>query len=126
MRALSVAVLMAGGVTACSDGGTEPELALPAILALRSDTPYIAGTIVHRWTSQGDLKILVEVPDHHEARVRAAVVTIDPDAVIVWPDGSRPGARALQVGRFVTVWVTGAELRSLPPQVRGTGFLLHR
>jgi hypothetical protein len=49
-----------------------------------------------------------------------------PDALIVWEDGRGATRDHLQRGQVVMVWVTGPELRSMPPQVSANGLILQR
>ena len=125
MKNLLLLAAIAASLAACGSP-TDAGGGLPPLLAMRDDAPYITGRITNRWTHHnGALRLLVEAPDPEAVRTGAAVVTVDDDAVVLRSDGSGAGPGSLQVGRVVTVWVTGGELRSLPPQVRGTAFLLH-
>ena len=123
MKNLLLVIATATSLSACgSPTGTD----LPPLLAMRDDAPYITGRIITRWTDgYGAERLLVEAPEPEEVRVGAAVVTIDDDAMVLRRDGSQAGRGSLQIGRDVTVWTTGVELRSLPPQVTGSAFLLH-
>ena len=123
MKNLLLLIAIAASLFACgSPTGTD----LPPLLAMRDDAPYITGRIITRWTDHnGADRLLVEAPDQQAVRVGAAVVTIDDDAMVLRRDGSDAGRGSLQIGRAVTVWTTGVERRSLPPQVTGNAFLLH-
>ncbi len=121
---LGLLALLLLSLGACRSGPTEDDQ-LPAEFAVRSDTPYITGSIIERTERTGDLRIRVRSGDS-AARVPEAIVTVLPGAVMRWTNGSRASSADLQPGRSVMVWVTGAELRSLPPQVSGNGFVLRR
>ena len=125
MKNLLLPIAIAVSLTACGSP-TDTDGGLPLLLAMRDDAPYITGRISERWTDhKGAVRLLVEAPDPEAVRIGAAVVTIYHDAMVLRPDGSNAGRGSLQVGRDVTVWTTGVELRSLPPQVKGNAFLLH-
>lgn len=117
----ALALVLAG----CGESPTEDAM-LPIGFAERSDTPYISGTILERTDINGQIRLRVRVPRGTMARVPEAWVTVAPSALIKWRDGSTASVRYLHVGRRVMVWATGAEMRSLPPQVTGNAFLLTR
>lgn len=112
---------VAVGAPACGNG-TAP---LPELLAARPDVPYIEGLITQRLDQGSTVRILVEASDR-DARTPAAVVTVPADAMILRPDGAPVESAALTVGRAVTVWATGPEMRSLPPQVSAAAILVRR
>lgn len=123
-----LAVLLASLVSLGSCGGSpaEPEDALIWEFAIRSDTPYMRGVIVERMNGRGGApRIRVEARPGVLARAPEAIATVLPDAVIRWADGDHGTLDDLRVGTVVTVWVTGPELRSFPPQVSANGILLH-
>jgi hypothetical protein len=102
---------------------------LPLALVVRSDTPYITGTIVRRDDDRASVRVRVRAPDGTSvsaARVPEAVVTVHPDSLLVFRDGRAAAPAELIVGRTVVVWVRGPELRSLPPQVTGSAVLVER
>ena len=111
---------------------TEPAAdagALPFALMVRSDTPYITGAIVQRDGGRASLRVRVRAPDDASvsaSRVSEAVVTVHPDSLLVFRDGSAASPAELTVGRTVVVWVRGPEARSLPPQVTGSAILVDR
>ena len=110
----------------CSSSPTRAEDALPMEFAVRSDRPYIRGRIVEREElPAGDLRLRVRVPEGVEAKTPEAIITVLPNAILRWADGDVATRAQLVVGRMVTVWVTGPELRSLPPQVGANGLMLH-
>ena len=126
-KILALAALALGALVACNRTPTNAGHDLPLLLAMRSDTPYISGTIVHREVREdGRLQLLVSATDRESARVPDALVRVVQGALLLWPDGSEASTESLHVGRRVTVWVTGPELRSLPPQVSGNAILLQR
>ena len=120
---LLAAILLLG---ACDRSSTEAEAMLPLGFAQRSDRPYISGDIIQRTDVSGETRLLVRVPRGTAARVREAQVTVISGALVRWVDGGLASTSDLRVGRRVTVWTTGVESRSLPPQVTGNGFLLAR
>ena len=119
---------------ACSPAApaAAPDLALEALpptLALRSDSPYVTGTIVRRDEADGAPRLLVrsaEGASVSASRVPEAVVRVHPDSLLTSRDGRAAPAGELTVGRVVTVWVRGPELRSLPPQVTASAILVER
>ena len=113
-------------LAACDRSSTVAGTTLPPGFSERSDVPYISGSIVERTDVNGVTTLLVRVPRGTTARVPEARVTVGSPVIVKWTDGRAASPRELRVGRRVTVWVTGAELRSLPPQVTGNGFLLTR
>jgi len=140
-RAAVVARLLPLAVAAAACGGDAPATAsdappdgmptgLPFALAVRSDTPYITGTVTSRAVSAtGTLRVRVRARDGAEpsqARVGEADVTVHPDSALVWRDGRAARPSDLTVGRAVVVWVRGPELRSMPPQVTGSAILVER
>jgi hypothetical protein len=103
--------------------------ALPPTLALRSDSPYVTGTIVRREEADGAPRLLVRSAEGASAfasRVPEAVVRVHADSLLTYRDGRAAPAGELTVGRLVTVWVRGPESRSLPPQVTASAILLER
>lgn len=127
--AAATSLLALAGLGACSDDRTpvvtDP---LPPELALRSDTPYVMGTIVRREAGEaGSVRLHVRAPTDDPSwggRRREAHVTAHPDSLLVRWDGRRAPLGSLAVGRIVLVWVRGPELRSEPPQVTGSAILL--
>ncbi|HEU4563299.1 MAG TPA: hypothetical protein VFS05_01575 [Gemmatimonadaceae bacterium] len=100
---------------------------LPPEIALRSDTPYISGRIVAREEGEsGAALVRVEAPAGSEARVPLADVAVGPGTTVLHRDGRRATAADLRIGRMVTVWANGAELRKSPPQVTGGAVLIER
>jgi hypothetical protein len=118
---------------AAACGGSAPATAsdaLPFALAVRSDTPYITGAVTSRAdAATGVLRVRVrarEGAEPSQARVVEADVTVHPDSALLWRDGRAARPADLTVGRAVTVWVRGPELRSMPPQVTGSAILVDR
>ena len=128
LRPLLLAALLALPI-ACSSSSRDELVptGLPPEFMVRSDVPYVRGTIVERWTGgDGVLRIQVRDEPGSQWRVTEAVVTVLPDAKLRWPDGRVAAAAELTVGRAVMVWTTGEELRSSPPQVSSNAILLGR
>jgi hypothetical protein len=120
---LLVTVLSLG----CGGGSTGVDPMLPPEFQVRSDVPYMRGVIVERIESaRGGLRIRVRAVPGVETRNAEVIATVLPDAVIRWADGSHATRDQLRRGQGITVWVTGPELRSLPPQVGANGLILHR
>jgi hypothetical protein len=114
-------------LSACDQAAVDSTAPLPAELAARRDAAYISGRIIDRTAPEGGpIRLLVRAPRDAAARVPEAIVTVLVTAKVFRGDGTRGSTDDLRAGRTVTVWVTGAELRSLPPQVTGNGFLLGR
>ena len=123
-RRLFAALTLA--IAACAGGPTSSDLPLPPEFAVRSDVPYIRGPIVERTLgASGEIRLLVRASSD-DARVSEALVTVLPNAIIRWADGTHGTTDDLRRGRAVMVWVAGPELRSAPPQVGGNGFILYR
>ena len=130
LLASGLAGLVAGAL-ACSPSAVAPDRAtLPLALAVRSDTPYVSGTITDRTVeASGTVRVRVRAPAGAgvaEARVPEADVRVHADSVLVWRDGRPARPADLGVGRVVVVWVRGPELRSMPPQVTGSAILVER
>ncbi len=100
------------GALACGDG------LAPGAAARPPEPAYIRGVVTARVTSGTADRVLVETasprPEHP---VDKAWVTLAPSAVLRWEDGRPAQAGDIAPGREVSVWVTGAELRSYPVQV---------
>lgn len=125
-RSVAFAALLLTMVGACGRSPTTADEQLSAEFAIRSDVPYIRGEIVERrTTARGAVQLLVRGRGLPQSGVREASVTVEPGAVIRWAHGHVASADQLVRGVHVTVWITGPELRSLPPQVTGNGFILH-
>lgn len=123
---VGVLLLALLSLSACGGSPPAPNGPVPMESAVRGDDPYIRGAITERSVlGDGTLRIRVEVRPGVEARTPAALVTILPEAVIRWSNGDHATSAELQVGREVTVWVMGPELRSMPPQVSARGLVLH-
>lgn len=123
LRPLLAAVLLAAA-PACGQRELVPT-GLPPEFALRSDTPYVRGTIVAREESPaGTLRVRVRDRAGSDWRVTEAIVTVLADAVLRWPDGRVATRADLTVGRPVLVWSTGPELESFPPQVASKAILV--
>jgi hypothetical protein len=122
------ALLAAGACSPSSAAAPAPDSGLlPQALALRSDTPYITGTVTRRDEAGRTLRLLVRAAadaSPSAARTTEAVVAVHPDSLLVHRDGRAAPPRELVVGRAVTVWVRGPELRSMPPQVTASAILL--
>ena len=128
-RASLAIVLLAATLTgAACRTSTDPvadQGVLPTSLAVRSDTPYIAGVIADRQTENRTMpRILVQASG--ASRMDRAWVTVHPDSLLVRRDGKKASAADLTVGRPVVVWVNGPELRSYPVQVTGSAILVER
>jgi hypothetical protein len=125
--ALVLAGVLLAAVAACRPAsGVESDDRLPPEFTVRSDVPYVRGTIRAREDAAGALRLRVEDAPGSTARVTAAFVTVLPEAVLRYRDGRRATPADLRVGRVVTVWVTGPELRSSPPQVSANGIIVER
>jgi hypothetical protein len=86
----------------------------PASTVLTSDPFFIRGSITetgHPWGT------LVRGEGSPPYPVTAAFFTVGPATVIQHADGSAASVADLTVGRELTLWITGAILKSLPPQV---------
>jgi hypothetical protein len=123
---LVAAALSAIALAALPACGGERASGLPSQLAVRSDVPYVRGTVTARRASGSAAVIRVRDEPGSEARVTDALVTVRAEAMLLWRDGRRAGIADLQVGRKVIVWTRGAELRSMPPQVAADAILLER
>ena len=111
---------------ACGRRGSSDDAPLPASAAARGEAPYVRGAIIERTVGEsGRVRLLVRSPSATEVRVREALVNVAPDAVIQRQDGSSATLDDLRRGDEVSVWITGPELRSLPPQVTGSAFVIH-
>ena len=127
IRPLVLAALLALPAACSSSRDEIVPTGLPAEFMVRSDVPYVRGTIVERWTG-GDGAVRIQVRDEpgSQWRVTEAVVTVLPEATLRWSDGRVATTAELTRGRAVMVWATGAELRSNPPQVGSNAILLGR
>lgn len=126
-RPLLLTALLALPAAACSSRHDElVPTGLPAEFAVRSDVPFVRGTIVERDEWAGTLRIRVRDRAGSDARVTEAVATVLPDAVLRWPDGRVAMRAELTVGRPVMVYITGPVLESQPPQVTANGILVGR
>ena len=124
---LGVPVVMLFAAAGCAGGPTAADEALPMEFQIRSDVPYIRGEIVERTVSaSGELRLHVRALPGAESRNSEALVTVLPEAIIRWANGKHGTREQLRRGQVVTVWVTGPELRSMPPQVGANGLILHR
>lgn len=90
---------------------------------LPASAPYITGTIGSVDLQVGTRLLVERSPGIRET---SAVVTTAPNLPIFWRNGRRASSEELQVGRVITVWVSGAELRSLPPQVGASTIVIER
>jgi hypothetical protein len=98
---------------------------IPESLAVRSDVPYVTGTIAERRSDRA-LAPRILVVAGGASRVDRATVTVHPDSLRVWRDGRKATPADLTVGRSVVVWANGPELRSSPVQVTGSAILIER
>ena len=116
LLALVVAPAIAAGCR--SDSGGEPVSPTAAVLE-SEEAPYINGPIV---SLLADGRIWVEAanPEAAAASHRPAAAVVRPrGATILARESGRPVASSrLRVGDRVSVWTTGPELRSMPPQVQ--------
>ena len=125
-RRLVVLLLIPLALAGCNGGPASTDRPLPSEFAVRADPPYIRGEIIARTVHEnGTIRLRVRAPAGADARVPEAIVTLASNAIVRWEHGHHADADLLVRGRKVTVWITGPELRSLPPQVTGNGFLLH-
>jgi hypothetical protein len=79
------------------------------------DGPYIAGTVVDRT----ETVLRVDAGEGTAFRTRSAIVRRGPQTRVrgaTW--------ESIRVGHAVTVWNTGPELRSLPPQVTADSIIV--
>lgn len=111
-------------VSACRDSAVDPLDDLPPMLMARSDLPYVRGMVVSR-TEEQELRVLVRQVAGTESWHPSAMVSVD-GAALLWRDGRFAGEHDLRVGRRVTVWITGPQLDSDPPQVRASAILIER
>jgi hypothetical protein len=118
--------LLAAG--ACRGGAaTAAESMLPGPLMLRSDTPFIGGTIVTREDDRaGGVQLLVRAPSGSDARVPEARVSVRPDSLLLWRDARAATVADLRVGRTVIVWVRGPAIGAPPPFVTASAVLVER
>ena len=120
---LLVVPLMLG---ACSGGPTGADERLPFEFMVRSDRPYMRGAIVERTVlGTGQVRVMVRASPRVESGRDEAIVTVLPNAIIRWSSGRHGTLEQLQPGQLVTVWITGPELDSQPPQVTANGLILH-
>ena len=116
-RTLRAFVLIVAALATGACGEALAPVAPPA------DQAYIRGVVT---TVDAD-RVLVEgespLPEHPLDR---AWVTIPREATLRWYDGRSARSRDVVPGRVVTVWVTGAELRSYPVQVTAVYIALER
>ena len=126
VRTRGLALCVVAALLAGCGGSTPSEAMLPIGFSQRSDVPYIIGRIVRRTTDGGQTRLLVHARDGSSSRVPEAVVTVGSTTLMKWSDGDAAMQDHLRVGRRVMVWVSGAELRSLPPQVSADALLLMR
>ena len=107
---------------ACERNATIAESVVDLAVVLPANAPYIIGTIGSVDVARA--RVLVErSPGVLESGALVGVHSAQP---IFWRDGRRGSLENLQVGRVVTVWVSGAELRSLPPQVSASAIVIER
>ena len=126
VRVWGLALWVVAGCLAGCGSSTPSEAMLPIGFSQRSDVPYIIGRIVRRTTENGQTRLLVRARDGSSSRVPEAVVTVGSATLMKWSDGDAATRNALRAGLTVMVWVSGAELRSLPPQVTADAVLLMR
>ena len=126
VSAYGVAMLVVAGLMAGCSSSTPSEAMLPIGFSQRSDVPYIIGRIARRTTENGQTRLLVRARDGSSSRVPEAVVTVGSATLMKWSDGDAATRDNLRIGLGVMVWVSGPELRSLPPQVTADAVLLMR
>jgi len=122
-RRLLVAALAIGSAAMLACDRSAP-VSVDLASELPKEPAYITGTIAEQtWTIYPN-RLLVErtVGDMRTG----AWVTLPPNTPVYWRDGRRGSLREVLAGRVVTVWVGGAELRSLPPQVSATTVVIER
>lgn len=114
LRAPTVAATLAAALSGCGSGATEPDGLAPRVISAsvigvqsHGESVYILADSVGGTSVEG------------EPELRFALLTSSTQSVVVHrPDGSvRNGSAAdIRPGVTVRAWLTGVELRSLPPQ----------
>jgi hypothetical protein len=110
-------------VGACDGAPTGSAELVNLAAVLPAEAPYITGTIGSVDLTAGTRLLVERTPASRET---GALVEIGPNLPVYWRSGRRASSQELQVGRVITVWVSGAELRSLPPQVGASTIVIER
>ena len=103
-------------VAACSNRSTDPVAA-----AIADGDYYIRGTITEAGHPWG---YLVKAVPGGAKTEPSAVFTLASDVVIRRLDGSAASKADLQVGRTVSVWITGIVMESSPVQVSAKSIVI--
>lgn len=117
---LYVAALLIFGACERSRATTE---VVDLSVVLPVNAAYITGTIGSVDRAAGTRLLVERTPGIRET---SALVATTPTLPVYWRSGRRASTKDLQVGRVITVWTSGAELRSLPPQVGANSIVIER
>jgi hypothetical protein len=104
-----VFVLVVPALGACGRDSTEPSAAFIA-----DGNYFIRGTITETNNAWG---YIVKAASNARNTEPSAAFTLASDVVIRRADGSPASKADLQVGKTISVWITGIVLESLPVQV---------
>ncbi len=108
---------------ACERATTTTAEPINLAAVLPATAPYITGTIGSVNAMPGFRLLVERTPGMIES---GALVGTPSNLPVYWRNGRRASNQELQVGRVITVWVSGAELRSLPPQVSASAIVIER
>lgn len=108
---------------ACERATTSAADSVDLSNVLPASAAYITGTIGSVDLSAGQRLLVERTPGNRES---GALVATPPSLPVYWRSGRRAVLQDLSVGRVITVWTSGAELRSLPPQVGASTIVIER
>jgi|GEM_PF-7019832 len=106
-------------------GGCQDALLLSD--AASDESAYITGTIISRDDRFADQRsALVAADPSNYDDPRRAHVLLEGSPTVLWRDGRTAYLSDLRLGRLISVWVTGPELRSYPPVVGAQTIVIER